>query len=53
MSSLQLDKPSRGFSFMREGPLDMRLGPDTGLTADQIVNRWPAEQIAMLLKEFG
>ena len=53
VSSLQLDKPSRGFSFMREGPLDMRMGPDTGLTAEQIVNRWPAEQIAMLLTEFG
>lgn len=53
VSSLQLDKPSRGFSFMREGPLDMRLGPDAGLTAEQIVNRWPAEQIAMLLTEFG
>ena len=53
VSSLQLDKPSRGFSFMREGPLDMRLGPDGGLTAEQIVNRWPAEQIAMLLTEFG
>ncbi|PIR16944.1 MAG: 16S rRNA (cytosine(1402)-N(4))-methyltransferase, partial [Elusimicrobia bacterium CG11_big_fil_rev_8_21_14_0_20_64_6] len=53
VSSLQLDKPSRGFSFMREGPLDMRLGPDAALTAEQIVNRWPAEQIAMLLKEFG
>ena len=38
---------------MREGPLDMRLGPDTALTAEQIVNRWPAEQIAMLFKEFG
>ncbi len=53
VSSLQLDKPSRGFSFLREGPLDMRLGSDTALTAEQIVNRWPAEQIAMLLKEFG
>lgn len=53
VSSLQLDKPSRGFSFLREGPLDMRLGPDSGLTAEQIVNRWPAEQIAMLLTEFG
>jgi 16S rRNA (cytosine1402-N4)-methyltransferase len=53
VSSLQLDKPSRGFSFMREGPLDMRMGPDTSLTAEQIVNRWPAEQIAMLLTEFG
>jgi 16S rRNA (cytosine1402-N4)-methyltransferase len=53
VSSLQLDKPSRGFSFMREGPLDMRLGPDASLTAESIVNRWPAEQISMLLKEFG
>ena len=53
VSSLQLDKPSRGFSFMREGPLDMRMGPDSELTAEQIVNRWPAEQIAMLLKEYG
>ena len=53
VSSLQLDKPSRGFSFLREGPLDMRLGPDAALTAEQIVNRWPAEQIAMLLTEFG
>ncbi|MBI3566232.1 MAG: 16S rRNA (cytosine(1402)-N(4))-methyltransferase RsmH [Elusimicrobia bacterium] len=53
VSSLQLDKPSRGFSFRHEGPLDMRLGPDNALTAEQIVNRWPAEQIAMLLTEFG
>ena len=53
VSSLQLDKPSRGFSFLREGPLDMRLGPQTVLTAETIVNRWPAEQIAMILEEFG
>ncbi len=53
VSSLQLDKPARGFSFRFEGPLDMRLGPDAALTAEQIVNRWPAEQIAMLLTEFG
>ncbi len=53
VSSLQLDKPSRGFSFQREGPLDMRLGPDATLTAGDIVNRWPAEQLALLLEEFG
>lgn len=53
VSSLQLDKPSRGFSFMKEGPLDMRMSPDAGLTAEAIVNRWPAEQITLLLTEFG
>lgn len=53
VSSLQLDKPSRGFSFMKEGPLDMRMSPDAGLTAEAIVNRWPVEQITLLLKEFG
>ncbi len=53
VSSLQLDKPSRGFSFRHEGPLDMRLGPDSELTAERIVNRWPADQIASLLKEYG
>lgn len=53
VSSLQLDKPARGFSFRHEGPLDMRMSPEGTLTAEIIVNRWPAEQIAMLLKEFG
>ena len=53
ISSLQLDKPSRGFSFRFEGPLDMRLDPDGPLTAARIVNEWPAEQLELLLREFG
>lgn len=53
VSSMQLDAPSRGFSFRGEGPLDMRLDPGSLLTAGRIVNEWPAEQIEMLLKEFG
>lgn len=53
VSSLHFDKAERGFSFQKEGPLDMRLAPDNPLTADAIVNRWPEEQISMLLKEFG
>ena len=53
VSSMHFDKGERGFSFMHTGPLDMRLSPDNPLTADAIVNRWPEEQIAMLLKEYG
>lgn len=53
VSSLQLDKPSRGFAFRFEGPLDMRLDPAGPLTAARIVNEWPAEQIELLLREFG
>lgn len=53
VSSLQLDKPSRGFAFRFEGPLDMRLDPASPLTAARIVNEWPAEQLEMLLREFG
>lgn len=53
ISSLHFDKPSRGFSFSKEGPLDMRLSPDNPLTAEAIVNRWPVEQLEMLIREFG
>jgi 16S rRNA (cytosine1402-N4)-methyltransferase len=53
VSSLQLDKPSRGFAFRFEGPLDMRLDPHGPLTAARIVNEWPAEQLELLLREFG
>jgi 16S rRNA (cytosine1402-N4)-methyltransferase len=53
VSSLHFDSPERGFSFSQEGPLDMRLSPDSPLTADAIVNRWPVEQLAMLIKEYG
>lgn len=53
VSSLHFDKASRGFSFRHEGPLDMRLSPDNPLTAEAIVNRWPLEQIEMLIREYG
>jgi 16S rRNA (cytosine1402-N4)-methyltransferase len=53
VSSLQLDKASRGFSFQGEGPLDMRMDPSNPLTAARILNEWPAEQLALLFKEFG
>lgn len=53
MSSFQLGDPGRGFSFLREGPLDMRMDPSQPLTAHEIVNRWPEREIARILREYG
>lgn len=53
LSSLQLDDPARGFSFQGDGPLDMRFGPDQTLTAAEIVNEWPLDDIADVLFEYG
>jgi 16S rRNA (cytosine1402-N4)-methyltransferase len=52
-SSLQFDKAERGFSFQRSGPLDMRFDPQSGLTAEQVVNEWPEEDLANVLYEYG
>lgn len=53
VSSLQLDKPERGFSFMRDGPLDMRMNQSSGPTAADIVNSWPEERLRDLFKTLG
>ncbi|HEX6287235.1 MAG TPA: 16S rRNA (cytosine(1402)-N(4))-methyltransferase RsmH, partial [Acidimicrobiia bacterium] len=53
VSSHQLDEPERGFSYRQEGPLDMRMGPDAGLTADEVINEWPAEDIARIIRDYG
>lgn len=53
VSSPQLDDPSRGFSFLRDGPLDMRMDPDTGPSAAEWLARATQSEIARVLREFG
>lgn len=53
ISSDQLDDPRRGFSFSREGPLDMRMDPTTGASAADLVNSAPAEELAEWLWTYG
>ena len=53
VSSLQLDDPARGFSFQAEGPLDMRMNPHAGNSAEQVVNRLDERTLADVIYEFG
>lgn len=53
VSSRQLDAPERGFSFRGEGPLDMRMGPATDLTAAEVVNAWAEDELVRIFREFG
>lgn len=53
LSSYQLDDPSRGFSHLREGPLDMRFDTTQTLTAGEIVNTWPLSELARIFKNYG
>ena len=53
VSSPQLDDAERGFSFMHDGPLDMRMDPTSGQSAAQWINGAPEEDIASVLKEYG
>ena len=53
VSSFQLDTPSRGFSYMNDAPLDMRMDPTGSLTAEIVVNDYASGQIRNILKEYG
>src|SRR5581483_9247566 len=53
VSSLQLDVAARGFAFQQAGPLDMRMDPDAPLSAADVVNDWPVEELARVLAEYG
>jgi 16S rRNA (cytosine1402-N4)-methyltransferase len=53
VSSPQLDDPSRGFSFMQDGPLDMRMSKGEGLSAADVVNNAPEAELIRIFREFG
>lgn len=53
VSSPQLDESERGFSYMADGPLDMRMDRNSSLTAKEIVNTWSFEEIRHILSEYG
>jgi len=53
VSSRQLENAERGFSFIRNGPLDMRMDPRTSLTAATIVNEYSEEELTRLFRELG
>jgi 16S rRNA (cytosine1402-N4)-methyltransferase len=53
VSSPQLDDPSRGFSFMQDGPLDMRMSAGEGMSAADVVNGAPLEELIRIFREYG
>lgn len=53
ISSMHVDRPDRGFSYRQEGPLDMRMDPDTPVTAGQLINELPARELAGLLRRYA
>ncbi len=53
LSSLQLEGEGRGFSFMRDEPLDMRFNPSQGITAHDIVNSYPQGELARVIAKYG
>jgi 16S rRNA (cytosine1402-N4)-methyltransferase len=54
VSSLQLDSPERGFSFLHDGPLDMRMDPQSGAeSASALVNRAPVARLKEIIEQYG
>jgi 16S rRNA (cytosine1402-N4)-methyltransferase len=50
---MQFDTDSKGFSFCKEGPLDMRMNPHEPLTAKEVVNKWSEEELSRIFRELG
>jgi 16S rRNA (cytosine1402-N4)-methyltransferase len=53
VSSMQLDNHQRGFSFSKDGPLDMRMDTTQPLTAQEIINYWSEDDLGYIFREYG
>ena len=53
VSSMQLDEAERGFAYAQDAPLDMRMDPTTGITAADVLNSYPADELARVLRQYG
>jgi 16S rRNA (cytosine1402-N4)-methyltransferase len=53
VSSMQIDRPERGFSYAADAPLDMRMDPSAPLTAAEVVNTWDERELASIFRRFG
>ena len=50
---MQFDQEKRGFSFQKDGPLDMRMNPHDPVSAEEIVNTWPQKELEKVFREYG
>ena len=53
VSSFQLDNPERGFSYMNDAPLDMRMDQNSGFTAGDVVNTYSEKELAKIIRDYG
>jgi 16S rRNA (cytosine1402-N4)-methyltransferase len=53
VSSMQFDQGEKGFSFSKEGPLDMRMGPSAEFSAEEIVNKWSEKKLGDIFRDYG
>ena len=53
VSSYQLDTPERGFSYMHDAPLDMRMDPEHGITAREVVNTYPESELKRIIFDYS
>jgi len=53
VSSMQVDTIERGFSYSYDAPLDMRMDPNTDMTAADLLNEWPEDRLARIFREYG